>query len=173
MQIPHAAIDFASSAPAGYLYWTTAAVGGLWLAWTAFDGWRRREANLTPVHAAGASGETPDFLRRNDEARDAARARGEAYGATLDAREAAAAADDPSPARSTTGWIALGMSAVTLLSMIVGSIAQVQGLGRYAEELKAGGRLRAVISEHPVAFAVAAAVIVIRVAHFLRKRSAA
>lgn len=167
---------FEASSTSEVVYAAAAVVGGLWLAATAFTGWRRRAANLTPV-ADGPSGRgpSPDFLRVDEAGRSAALERGDAFEARLSAREAAEAAalEAATPIERTGGIVALCMSLFTVVSMVFGAVMQVRWIGHYAEDLSAPGRVLEIVRAHPVAFAISLFVAVLQIVRFARSRASA
>lgn len=154
----------------------TMVVAAIWLVLTIFILWRRNASNLTPVQAAGRKGDAqPDFLNVDHGAREAAIARGQAYDATLDKREAEARAREAgrrpvSLAGRLAGIISLLMSLFTLATMIYGAIFQVSRMGSLMEEYSSVERMGAVIANHPIAFAVTTLVIVVHVYRFVKRR---
>lgn len=152
------------------LYGVGIAAGTVYLATTAFLSWRRRTMNLTPVASTAANpAARPGFLDVDKQARSAALERGDAFEATLRAREASAAGDVPESAKKFS-LVAMVMSAFTLVTMLVGSVWQISFIGRYAEQLSAKGRLIAMVKEHPVAFAVSMVVCAVQVVTFFAER---
>jgi hypothetical protein len=149
-----------------------------WLTITVFVWWRRSASNLTPVNAAKKNNRAePDFLSVDSKAREAAEARGEAYGKALDRQEKEAAkaeARGGRPARSTTqhiaGLVSFLMSLFTLATMIFGAIWQVSRMGQLMQEYSTTERIFAVIQNHPISFSIAALVIGFQIFRFFSDR---
>lgn len=149
-----------------------------WLTITVFVWWRRSASNLTPVNAAEKNKKAePDFLSVDTSAREAAEARGEAFGKDLDRQEkeaAKAAARGGRPARSTTqhiaGLVSFLMSLFTLATMIFGAIWQVSRMGQLMQEYSTAERIFAVIQNHPISFSVAVLVIGFQIFRFFSDR---
>ena len=170
---PRALLDAAVETPVStdLLYGLAIAAGCVYLGATAYFSWRRKSMNLTPVTSAGANpAARPDFLNVDKDARSAALERGDAFEASLRAREASAAAGDTPEAAKKFSLVAMVMSAFTLVTMLVGSVWQISFIGRYAEQLSAKGRLAAMVQEHPVAFAVSMVVCIVQVVTFFAER---
>ena len=174
---PRALLDAAVETPVStdLLYGLAIAAGSVYLAATAYSSWRRKSLNLTPVTSAAADpAARPDFLNVDKDARSAALERGDAFEASLRAREASAAADGAPETAKKFSLVAMVMSAFTLVTMLVGSVWQISFIGRYAEQLSAKGRLVAMVKEHPLAFSVSMVVCAVQVVTFFaeRRRSA-
>lgn len=158
-----------------YAYGAAIGVAALWLATDVFVRWRRGATNLTPVAAARKNaGAQADFLSVDREARAEALERADAYEAELAEREARAAAE--AAAREgrrvgrMAGYVSLFMAFFTLASMIATAVWQVTWIGTVWERYSTGERLKAVLSAHPFAFAVAITVIAYHVHQFVSAR---
>ena len=76
-----------------YVMWAAVAFALVWVVSVIFIQMRRRATNLTSAHQAGVKKDaTPDFMKVDQKARDAAMQRGQAYEKELETREAAEAA---------------------------------------------------------------------------------
>lgn len=170
--------DFVSSPGFELLSNVTLAAAAAWLAASAFESWRRRSANLTPVASAEVNVDArPGFLDVDHDARGAAVARGDAYAAKLTKREAEAArraaesaVSGTTPGGRLAGLAAAAMSVFTLASMVFGACTQIAWMGRYAEDLSAPGRLLSIVRAHPWATAAAAFVVLFHVHRYVRNR---
>ncbi len=130
---------------------------GIWLVATVFIHMRRRATNLTSAQQAGVKkSASPDFMKVDQKARDAAMKRGEAYDEELVAREkaeAAAAAGAP-PKKEPVGIVkmisgiaAFLFSMFTLVGAIVGTFRTLDGAGM---QLSKVDQIGAMISQHPI-----------------------
>ncbi len=156
----------------------TLITAAIWLALTVFVWWRRNASNLTPVHAAGKNKSAdPDFLSVDNKAREAAKAKGEAFEKDLarqerEAERAAARGERPpaSATRRIAGFVSFLMSLFTLATMIFGAIWQISRMGQLMQEYSTTERILAVVQNHPVSFTVAVLVIGFQVYRFFSDR---
>lgn len=139
-----------------YLMYGAVILGAVWLASTIFIQMRRRATNLTSAQQAHVNkGATPDFLKVDQKARDAAVQRGEAYEKELDEREKAAAAGKGAAARKEpvnllkmiSGIAAFLFSLFSLVGTILGTFRTVDGAGAQLSKLDQVG---AVAAKYPI-----------------------
>jgi hypothetical protein len=121
-----------------YVMWAAVAFAALWLVSAIFIQMRRRATNLTSAHQAGVKKEaSPDFMRVDQKARDAAVQRGTAYENELDAREAAEAAAATRKAKREpvnmlkmiSGLASFAFSLFTLLGAVLGTFRTMDAAG--------------------------------------------
>lgn len=121
-----------------YVMWAAVAFAALWLVSTIFIQMRRRATNLTSAHQAGVRKDaTPDFMKVDHKAREAAVQRGQAYEKELDAREAAEAAAAAGKARkepmnmlkTISGIASFAFSLFTLLGAVLGTFRTMDAAG--------------------------------------------
>lgn len=122
-----------------YVMWAAVAFAALWVVSTIFIQMRRRATNLTSAHQAGVKKEaTPDFMKVDQKARDAAMQRGEAYEKELDTREAAEAAAAAARAgkkepmnivKMISGIASFAFSLFTLLGAVLGTFRTMDAAG--------------------------------------------
>jgi len=159
-------------------FWITAVVTLVWWSIAVFVFLRRKASNLTPVQAARKKkSDTPDFLSVDHKAREEALKRADAFERDLSKKEAAearAAARADGGAWRLAGTVArvmsLFMSLFTLATMIHSSIWQVSRMGSLMREYNTLERIGAVITAHPIAFAVASLVIAYHIWRFVADR---
>lgn len=138
-----------------YVMWAAVAFAGLWLVATVFIHLRRRATNLTSAQQAGVHKDaTPDFMKVDHKARDAAMQRGEAYDRELTERaKAEAAAGKPAkrePAnmlKTLSGVASFAFSLFTLLGAILGTFRTMDAAGAQLSKLDQVG---AVVTQHPI-----------------------
>ena len=146
--------------PGTYLMWGAVAFGAIWLASTVFIHMRRRATNLTSAQQASVRKDaTPDFMKVDHKAREAAMKRGETFDKELVEREkaeaaaAAAAGGKPtkrepvSMVRMISGIAAFAFSLFTLLGTILGTFRTLDGAGVQLSKLDQVG---AIISQNPI-----------------------
>lgn len=122
-----------------YVMWAAVAFAALWLVSAIFIQMRRRATNLTSAHQAGVKKEaTPDFMKVDHKARDAAMQRGAAYEKELDTREAAEAAAAAGKAakrepanmlKMISGIASFAFSLFTLLGAVLGTFRTMDAAG--------------------------------------------
>ena len=140
-----------------YVMWAAVGFAALWLVATVFIHLRRRATNLTSAQQAGVHKDaTPDFMKVDHKARDAAMQRGEAFDRELTERakaEAAAAAGKPvkrEPAnmvKTLSGIASFAFSLFTLLGAILGTFRTMDAAGTQLSKLDQVG---AVVSQNPI-----------------------
>jgi hypothetical protein len=145
-----------------YVYIAMAVIGGIWILLWLFVALRRRASNLTPASAAKVQKKAaPDFLSVDHKKRAEAIARGEAYDQVLverEAAEAAAAAGEPAVKELTLAEkfariASILFSVFTLLVTMMRIFNDAEGL------TGAGNKVVELVTQHPIAFAVALFVI--------------
>lgn len=140
-----------------YLMWAAVGFAALWLVATVFIHMRRRATNLTSAQQAGVRKDaTPDFMKVDHKARDAAMQRGEAFDRELTERakaEAAAAAGKPAkrePAnmvKMLSGAASFAFSLFTLLGAILGTFRTMDAAGAQLSKMDQVG---AVVMQQPI-----------------------
>ena len=140
-----------------YVMWAAVGFAALWLVATVFIHLRRRATNLTSAQQAGVHKDaTPDFMKVDHKARDAAMQRGEAFDRELTERakaEAAAAAGKPvkrEPAnmvKTLSGVASFAFSLFTLLGAILGTFRTMDAAGTQLSKLDQVG---AVVTQNPI-----------------------
>lgn len=140
-----------------YVMWAAVGFAALWLVATVFIHLRRRATNLTSAQQAGVHKDaTPDFMKVDHKARDAAMQRGEAFDRELTERakaEAAAAAGKPAkrePAnivKTLSGIASFAFSLFTLLGAILGTFRTMDAAGAQLSKLDQVG---AVVTQNPI-----------------------
>ena len=140
-----------------YVMWAAVGFAALWLVATVFIHLRRRATNLTSAQQAGVHKDaTPDFMKVDHKARDAAMQRGEAFDRELTERakaEAAAAAGKPvkrEPAnmvKTLSGIASFAFSLFTLLGAILGTFRTMDAAGTQLSKLDQVG---AVVTQNPI-----------------------
>lgn len=121
-----------------YVMWAAVAFAALWVISTLFIQMRRRATNLTSAQQAGVKkNATPDFMKVDQKARDAAMQRGQAYEKELDTREAAEAAMAGKAAKKApinmlktiSGIASFAFSLFTLLGAVLGTFRTMDAAG--------------------------------------------
>ena len=121
-----------------YVMWAAVAFAALWVISTLFIQMRRRATNLTSAQQAGVKKDaTPDFMKVDQKARDAAMQRGQAYEKELDTREAAEAAMAGKAAKKApinmlktiSGIASFAFSLFTLLGAVLGTFRTMDAAG--------------------------------------------
>ncbi len=122
-----------------YVMWAAVAFAALWVVSVLFIQLRRRATNLTSAHQAGVKKDaTPDFMKVDQKARDAAMQRGQAYEQELDTREAAEAAAAAGKGAKTqpinllktiSGIASFAFSLFTLLGAVLGTFRTMDAAG--------------------------------------------
>jgi len=121
---------------------------------------RRRATNLTSAHQAGVKKEaTPDFMKVDQKARDAAMQRGATYEKELDKREAAAAAATGKPAKkepinmlkTISGIASFAFSLFTLLGAVLGTFRTMDAAGA---QLSKFDQVGAMAMKNPIPFLI-------------------
>ncbi|MBI1339105.1 hypothetical protein GC169_02680 [bacterium] len=158
------------------LYTGTLVATGIWLAIWLFITLRRRASNLTPVQAARVKKDAkPDFMKVDHEARKAAMERGEAFVKELDERDVSEG-DAPVPPKQLTlaervSRIASLLFAVfSLLATLFTVISQVERMSTSIERVSSMDRFMALVTEHPIPFAVATFVIIFHISRFFTRK---
>ncbi len=157
------------------LLWINVVIFVAWLVLTVLVRMRRSASNLTPAGSAKADKEArPDFLSVDRKAREAQIRRGDAFEKELEkreAKEAAGARGDPSPAsfwKRIAGIATMLVSIFTLLSTLIGVIFQVDRIG---QTLSQADKIGLLLQRYPIPFAVCAFVIGYYIVNFfLRKQ---
>lgn len=140
-----------------YLMWGAVAFAALWLVSTIFIQLRRRATNLTSAQQAGVKADaTPDFMKVDHKAREAALKRGEAFDKELTEREKAealAAAGKPakkepvSMIRMISGLAAFLFSLFTLLGSLLGTFRTLDQAG---VQLSKFDQVGAIATQYPI-----------------------
>jgi hypothetical protein len=122
-----------------YVMWAAVAFAVVWVVSVIFIQMRRRATNLTSAHQAGVKKEaTPDFMKVDQKARDAAMQRGQAYEKELDTREAAEAAAAAGKGakkppmnmlKTISGIASFAFSLFTLLGAVLGTFKTMDAAG--------------------------------------------
>ena len=122
-----------------YVMWAAVAFALVWVVSVIFIQMRRRATNLTSAHQAGVKKEaTPDFMKVDQKARDAAMQRGQAYEKELDTREAAEAAAAAGKGakkppmnmlKTISGIASFAFSLFTLLGAVLGTFKTMDAAG--------------------------------------------
>ena len=143
-----------------YIMWAAVAFAALWLVSVVFIQMRRRATNLTSAHQAGVKKEaTPDFMKVDQKARDAAMERGATYEKELDKREAAAAAATGKPAqkepinmlKTISGIASFAFSLFTLLGAVLGTFRTMDAAGA---QLSKFDQVGAMAMKNPIPFLI-------------------
>jgi len=143
-----------------YMMWAAVAFAALWLISTVFIYMRRRATNLTSAQQAGVKKDaTPDFMKVDQKAREAALQRGEAFEKELAAREAAEAAARAGKAKKEpigmlkmlSGIAAFLFSLFTLLGSVLGTFRTLDQAG---VQLSKFDQVGAIVSQHPIPTAI-------------------
>ncbi len=138
-----------------YMMWAAVAFAALWMISTIFIHLRRRATNLTSAQQASVKKDaTPDFLKVDQKAREAAMQRGAAYEAELTAREKAEAeARKPTKKepvgllKTISGVAAFLFSLFTLLGSVLGTFRTLDQAG---VQLSKFDQVGAIITQHPI-----------------------
>lgn len=138
-----------------YMMWAAVAFAALWMISTIFIHLRRRATNLTSAQQASVKQDaTPDFLKVDQKAREAAMQRGAAYEAELTAREKAEAeARKPTKKepvgllKTISGVAAFLFSLFTLLGSVLGTFRTLDQAG---VQLSKFDQVGAIITQHPI-----------------------
>lgn len=140
-----------------YVMWAAVAFAALWLVSTIFIQMRRRATNLTSAQQAGVKRDaTPDFMKVDHKARDAAMQRGEAYDQELIEREKAEAAAAAGKAvkkepvgilKRISGIAAFAFSLFTLLGTVLGTFRTLDQAGVQLSKMDQVG---AVVMQYPI-----------------------
>jgi hypothetical protein len=156
------------------LLYVTMAIVAVWAASSLFVYMRRRASNLTSAHQAGVKKDaSPDFMKVDHKAREAAMQRGEAYDETLTAREAAAAADaEPAVKQASlisrlSGIASLLFSLFSLAGALSGVLLQVE---RMNATLSKSDQLMLIVQKYPIPVAVCVFVIGFHLYHYITRR---
>ena len=122
-----------------YVMWAAVAFAAVWVVSVIFIQMRRRATNLTSAHQAGVKKDaTPDFMKVDQKARDAAMQRGQAYEKELDTREAAEAAAAAGKGakkppmnmlKTISGIASFAFSLFTLLGAVLGTFKTMDAAG--------------------------------------------
>lgn len=157
------------------LFNLTCAAAAVWLAITVFILWRRHASNLTPVHAAEKNKKAdPDFLKVDKAARAEAIARGESFDKELERRERedarakaiAAGTAKASLGQRIIGWTSFILAIFSLVSGAASVIWTVQRIDGMTNQHGSWQALVDLFNARPLAFTIAATVIVLKIAHF-------
>jgi hypothetical protein len=151
--------------------WCVVVFGGLWLVTSVMGYFHRRAYNLTHAESGGSKNIKPDFLKVDQGQRDAAIARGEAYGQTLSDREKPSAAPR-SPVQTLSTWsriAATGAAVIGLVATVVGTLQKIDSIQAGVERLSSWETFSAIVRENAVGATVAAIVIVANVVVVVKK----
>lgn len=156
------------------LLYVTMAVVAVWVASSLFVYMRRRASNLTSAHQTGVRKDaSPDFMKVDHKARDAAMQRGEAYDETLTAREAAEAALDAPVVKQASLISRLSGIASLLFSLfsLAGAISTVMfQVERMTGTISRADQLMLVVQKYPIPVAVCIFVIGFHLYHYIARR---
>lgn len=144
------------------LTWAGLGFATLWVVTSVAGVLHRRTYNLTHADAGRSKGITPDFLNPDEAKRRAALARGKAYDAALDARDAAAAGQPASAADTASWWArtaALSTALLTLVATVLGTATKVQGIEMDVQSVSSMESFLDVVNNHKVGATVALAII--------------
>ncbi len=139
-----------------YMMWAAVAFAALWLISTVFIHMRRRASNLTSAQQASVKKDaTPDFLKVDQKAREAALERGANYERELAERERAAALAAAGKAKKEpmgmlkmlSGIAAFLFSLFTLLGSVLGTFRTLDQAG---VQLSKFDQVGAVVTQHPI-----------------------
>ncbi len=140
-----------------YVMWAAVAFAALWVVSAIFMQMRRRATNLTSAHQAGVKKEaTPDFMKVDQKARDAAMQRGEAYEKELDTREAAEATAAAARAgkkaplnmlKTISGIASFAFSLFTLLGAVLSTFRTMDAAGA---QLSKFDQVGAIVTKYPI-----------------------
>ena len=140
-----------------YLMWAAVAFAALWLVATVFIHLRRRATNLTSAQQAGVHKDaTPDFMKVDHKAREAAVKRGEAFDRELIEREKAEAAAAAGKAakrepvnmlKTLSGIASFAFSLFTLLGAVLSTFRTMDAAGAQLSKLDQVG---AVVTQNPI-----------------------
>lgn len=140
-----------------YVMWAAVAFAALWLVSTVFVQMRRRATNLTSAQQAGVKKDaTPDFLKVDHKAREAAIQRGETFDKELIEREKAEAAAAAGKAarrepmnmvKTISGIASFAFSLFTLLGAVLGTFRTMDAAGAQLSKLDQVG---AVVTQNPI-----------------------
>lgn len=150
----------------------------VWILISIFTFFRRRASNLTPVHSAKTNKKaSPDFLKVDTKARKQAINRGDDFEKELRRAEkdearahARALRAKATVGQRIAGLVSLFMSLFTLATMIFGAIFHVSRMGTMMTQYSTVDRITTVVETHPIAFAVAAFVIIYHIYRFFAGR---
>ena len=144
-----------------YVMWAAVAFAAIWLVSVIFIQMRRRATNLTSAHQAGVKKDaTPDFMKVDHKARDAAMQRGEVYEKELDTREAAEATAAAGKAakkqsinllKTISGMASFAFSLFTLLGAVLGTFRTMDAAGA---QLSKFDQIGAVAMKNPIPFVI-------------------
>lgn len=144
-----------------YVMWAAVAFAAIWLVSVIFIQMRRRATNLTSAHQAGVKKDaTPDFMKVDQKARDAAMQRGQAYEKELDTREAAEAAAAAGKAakkqpvnmlKTISGMASFAFSLFTLLGAVLGTFRTMDAAGA---QLSKFDQIGVVAMKNPIPFVI-------------------
>ncbi len=152
------------------LLYVTMVIVAIWVVSSLFVHMRRRASNLTSAHQTGVKKDaSPDFLKVDHKARDAAMQRGEAYEETLTAREAAEAADAPIVKRASmvsrlSGLASLLFSLFSLAGAVSTVMMQVE---RMTGTIGRADQLMLVVQKYPIPVAICIFVIGFHIFHYV------
>lgn len=156
------------------LLYVTMAIVAIWAASSLFVYMRRRASNLTSAHETGVKKDaSPDFMKVDHKARDAAMQRGEAYDQKLVEREAAAASADAPVVKQASlisrlsGLASLLFSLFSLAGAISGVLLQVE---RMNSTLSKSDQLMLIVQKYPIPVAICVFVIGFHLYHYIARR---
>lgn len=152
---------------------TMIAVAFVWCVFRFALARHRRRMNLTMAASARPNrAARPDFLESGAVARKRAAARADDYARSLEDGEGRPDAVPATVSRGerTMRWISLGMACFTLATMVSGTIFQVSYISRLVENYGAVDRMLHVVTNYPLATAVAVIVIAYNTMTFVREK---
>lgn len=152
--------------------WALVIFGAAWLVTSVIGAMYRRSYNLTHAESGRSKKIQPDFLTVDRGKREAARARGDRYGAELTAREAGPRRSPASPVSAVSWWsrvLATATALIGLLFTALTTLQRVSSTDAAVRELGNWEKLKTLVSEHPVGAALCLAVIASNVYIGVRK----
>ena len=141
------------------LTWAGLGFATLWVVTSVVGYFHRRTYNLTHADSGRSKGISPDFLNPDAAKRRAAIARGKAYEATLDRREAAGVAG---PADTASWWArtaALATAVLTLVATVMGTVTKVHAIDMDIQRVSSMNSFLDIVNQHKVGATVALAII--------------
>lgn len=156
------------------LLYVTMILVAIWVVSSLFVYMRRRASNLTSAHQTGVKKDaSPDFMKVDHKARDAAMQRGEAYEETLAAREAAEAAADAPVVKQASLVSRLSGIASLLFSLfsLAGAISTVMmQVERMNNTLGRTDQLMLIVQKYPIPVAICIFVIGFHIYHYISRK---
>jgi len=154
------------------MYWTEAVLSYLipllivccviWIGFTILDGMRNRAFNLTTSETVGgSSSDRPDFLKVDHEKREAALRGGEAFDAHVQKRDASSEAVSSSARTGIAGKCTVLLAILSLVTGAIGALMRVEAYDNAVRKFGIWDNVVETVSNHPVGFVVAMAVIAV------------